>query len=203
MGLVGRKLEWIDGVLGLGVVLIVAGIAVDFNQRNEQKAELIKAKVTPTVMSEAREVMVDVEGEVINPGVYKLGPGSRVNEALVAAGGLGVRADREWVEKNLNRAAMVTDGMKIYIPAKGEAEEKIGGAVVTGGKILGESGGLISINRATKEQLDELPKIGPALAGRIIDYREKNGGFRDIQELKLVSGIGEKLFEEIKDKVSL
>jgi competence protein ComEA len=134
---------------------------------------------------------------VIKPGVYELNNGDRIIDVLVMAGGLGAKADRGWIEKNLNQAEKIVDGQKIYIP-------KVGEEIKIDNKVLGTSESkIIRLNTATIEDLDKLTGIGPAIANRIIDYREKNGGFKDINELKLVSGIGDKLFEKIKNEIAL
>lgn len=190
-----KRLSWVDLVLVAGIGLILVGIGINVReQKRESKVELLKVQPTGVVVVQGNnEVMIDIEGEVIKPGVYKMARGSRMGEVLVAAGGLAAGADREWVEKNINKAEIVKDGMKIYIPSKGEE------ALVLGS----ESSGLININTAGMEELDKLPGVGPGIAQKIIDYRQNNAGFRDINEIKLVSGIGEKLFEKIKDQISL
>lgn len=190
-----KKLNWVDLVLVAGIGLILVGIGINVReQKRESKVELLKVQPTGVVVVQSNnEVMIDIEGEVIKPGVYKMAKGSRMGEVLVAAGGLAAGADREWVEKNINKAEIVKDGMKIYIPSKGEE------ALVLGS----ESSGLININTAGMEELDKLPGVGPGIAQKIIDYRQNNAGFRDINEIKLVSGIGEKLFLKIKDQISL
>jgi competence protein ComEA len=111
---------------------------------------------------------------------------------------LAANADRDWVEKNLNKAEKLVDGQKIYIP-------KIGVKVKVD-NVLGESvtkTKIVRINTATLEQLDTLSGIGPSIAQKIIDYRTQNGGFKNVEELKLVSGIGDKLFEKIKNEIAL
>jgi competence protein ComEA len=212
-----KKFSWIDGLLFLGIFLVIVGIGMNFKNSFWEKADfkLMTKNISVTPRQQQSQlgeqttvevqvnskVVIDVGGEVINPGVYELKNGDRINEALVAAGGLSAKADRDWVEKNLNKAEKLVDGQKIYIPnqvesrkLKVESEEILG--VSTNNKI-------VRINTATVEQLDTLSGIGPAIAGRIIDYRTKKGGFKDINELKLVSGIGDKLFEKIKDDVAL
>lgn len=201
------KFGWVDGLLILGIILVIVGIGVNFKSSFWEKAEIKLVKketlVTPTIdVQSNNKVTIDVGGEVINPGVYELKNGDRINEALVAAGGLSARADRDWVEKNLNKAEKLVDGQKIYIPNQAESEK----LKVEGNKILGSSTTeikIVRINTATIEQLDTLTGIGSAIAQRIIDYREKNGGFKNVEELKLVSGIGDKLFEKIKDEIAL
>ncbi len=199
--LAGFKL--VDVLLILGILLVIVGIGMNFKDSFWEKAETKLTKkeisVTPTIDVQSNiKVTIDVGGEVINPGVYSLVKESRVNDALVAAGGLAANADRDWVEKNLNKAEKLVDGQKIYIP-------KIGGKVEVN-NVLGESvtkTKIVRINTATLEQLDTLSGIGPSIAQKIIDYRTQNGGFKNVEELKLVSGIGDKLFEKIKNDVAL
>lgn len=197
-----RKLRWMDGVLALGVLLIIIGIGINFREKfgGQSKVEIIKGHVpTITVIQEKSIVVVDVAGEVLKPGVYELKKGERVADALTMAGGLAAEADREWVDLNINRAEILKDGMKIFIPKKNSEQLK------QSQQILGvqKNSGVININTASKEELDKLTGIGPAMAERIIEYREKNGGFRDVNEIKLVSGIGEKLYEKIKEKIGI
>jgi competence protein ComEA len=141
---------------------------------------------------EAGELTVHVAGAVVHPGVVRLAPGDRVMDAVAAAGGPLPEADLE----GLNLAQTVQDGQKITVPRQGEADTPAS----PGSK--GE-GGKININTAGLQELEELPGIGPALAERIIAYREKQGGFHSVEELKQVSGIGDKKFEEIRDLVEI
>lgn len=202
-----KKFKLVDALLILGIILVVAGIGMNFKDSFWEKAEvkLTTKDISPTVSTEPQsnsKVMVDVSGEVINPGVYELDNGSRINDALVAAGGLSAKADRDWVEKNLNKAEKVIDGQKIYILKVGEVLGESSRGVLQNVSTNTETK-IVRINTATIDQLDILSGIGPAMAQRIIDYRETNGGFKNVEELKLVSGIGDKLFEKIKDDVAL
>ena len=196
-----HKFKLIDGLLILGIILLIAGIGINFKSSFLEKAKIkvTSKNISPTPIIDIQvnsKVTIDMSGEVINPGVYKLNNGDRIIDALVVAGGLGANADRDWVNKNLNQAEKLVDGQKIYIP-------KIGEEIKNTSQVLGKADSIIRLNTATVEDLDKLTGIGPAIAGRIIDYRTKNGGFKDINELKLVSGIGDKLFEKIKDEISL
>lgn len=199
-----RKFKWIDGVFIIGFILIIVGIGMNFknNFLEKPKVKLTTKNISPTEIVDTqvyKEVTIDIAGEVINPGVYKLKGEPRVNDALVLADGLAAGADRDWVEKNLNQAERLVDGQKIYIP-------KVGENITSGGNVLGtnqSNNKIIRINTATIEDLDRLSGVGPAIAQRIIDYRNKVGGFKSIEELKLVSGIGDKMFEKIKDEISL
>lgn len=208
-----RKIKIVDGILVVGILLIIIGLGMNFWEKQkgkDSKIELIKAKesgkelmVTTAVK---REIMADIEGEVMNPGVYKLDNGSRINDILIMAGGLGAKADRDWVEKNLNKSEILNDGQKIYIPKIGEVlgkSQDTKNNFQTNSNDQFNKNQMININIADLEDLDKLSGVGPSVAQKIIDYREKNGGFKNIEEIKLVSGIGEKLFEKIKDQIEI
>ncbi len=201
-----NKFRWVDGVLILGILLVIVGIGMNFKDQFLEKTKVTftskNISVTPTIdVQSDNEVVIDISGEVMIPGVYRLLGEVRVNDALIKAGGLKANADRDWVAKNLNLAQILVDGQKIYIPNQVESKN----LKVESDGILGVSTNtkIVRINSATVEQLDTLSGIGPSIAKKIIDYRTQNGGFKNIEELKLVSGIGDKLFEEIKDDIAL
>lgn len=189
----------------VGLILIIVGVGMNFKDNFLEKSEvkLTTKSISPTGIIDTQvdsDITIDIAGEVIKPGVYKLKNGSRINDVLVMAGGLTAGADRDWVEKNLNQAERIVDGQKIYIPNKLESEK----LKVKSENVLGISESkVIRLNTATVEELDKLSGVGPAIAGRIINYRTKVGGFKNVEELKLVSGIGDKMFEKIKDEISL
>jgi competence protein ComEA len=199
-----RQFKWQDGILAAGLALVTVGVGYSLKTKLDgTKVTVIKAGITPTITAvTGGTVTLDIEGEIINPGVYRVAKGSRVEEGLVAAGGLAANADREWLAVNLNRAELISDGMKIFIPRQQSAGSGQLDGQAAGG-ILGSQTKMVSLNSATAEELDTLPGIGPALAQRIIDYRTQNGAFKDVNELKMVSGIGDKLYEKIKDLVEL
>ena len=134
-------------------------------------------------------LLVYVSGAVRNPGVYRLPLGSRVYEALDAAGGLTQEAE----EGLINLAEPLTDGEMIYFPKKGE--DSSGQVQLSDGKV--------DLNRAAKEELMTLPGIGETKAEAILQYRKEHGPFQTIEELMQVSGIGEALFEKIKNRVKI
>lgn len=140
-------------------------------------------------VTESPELMVHVTGAVEKSGVYQLPAGSRWVDAVNLASPLPT-ADLD----QLNLAAPVTDGQKIIVPTVGDGTTPA--AAPTTGKST------VNINTADLGELDALPGIGPALAQRIIDYRQANGGFKTVEDLKNVSGIGEKKYNDIKDLIS-
>lgn len=155
---------------------------------------------TDTSSTDMQTVFVHVAGQVVNPGVYELSAGARVNEAIAAAGGISSEA----VTDTINLARIVTDGEQIFVPddatpVQSEIANHMGGGLNGGSG----TGSLVSVNSASKSELESLPGIGPAIASRIIAWREANGGFAHLEDLMLVSGIGPKLFENLKDLVSL
>lgn len=137
---------------------------------------------------------VHVAGRVQNPQVLYLASGSRVIDAVKAAGGPTDDADTN----ALNLAAKVVDGERVYVPAKGEAAS---GPAVTGA--ITDSSGLIDINQASSSDLEELDGVGPILAERIVKYRVKIGRFKHIDQLQGVDGIGPKKLNAIKGQVTV
>lgn len=155
------------------------------------------------------EIVVHVSGAVENPGVVRLEPGARVQDAVDAAGGAAPEADLAAV----NLARPVADGEQIHLPLPGEepppaAAPELGQAPGTGGSPGSGASGtsrdvLIDINTANASQLEELPGVGPAIAQRIIDHREANGPFRSVDDLMEVSGIGPATLEKIRDQATV
>ncbi|WP_461611431.1 helix-hairpin-helix domain-containing protein [Cytobacillus kochii] len=139
------------------------------------------------------DVMVDIKGEVKDPGVYALKSTQRIVDAILVAGGFLSEAD----QKQVNLAQKLTDEMVIYIPKVGEE------GVSSLPPLNDGNDGKINLNQATVEQLETLPGIGPSKAEDILSYREEVGSFKAIENLKEVSGIGEKTFEKLKDLISV
>ncbi|MCH7951928.1 ComEA family DNA-binding protein [Patescibacteria group bacterium] len=191
LGLVGLFL------LGVGVL---SAVVVGLNQ-SKPAVEIIPAEEAE--LSQVEEIVVDVAGAVEKPGVYRLSAGSRINDALVAAGGLSADADRVKVERYINLAQKLNDGIKIYIPSVGEQEAV--GAVSSAysgveGSVIGTSTqGKVDINTASAQDLDALWGIGEKRAAAIIENRP----YGDIREIETRAGIPRNVFERIKDKISV
>ncbi len=154
-----------------------------------------------TSSSPSGKVTVHVAGSVAEPGVVTLAAGSRVDDALEAAGGTKGDADLA----SINLARPLVDGEQVYVPEPGEAG---GGAAVPGGGTVpgggaAPAGGKIDLNSADATTLETLPGVGPVLAQRIVDWRTEHGGFSSVDELGEVSGIGEKTFADLAPEVTV
>ena len=153
-------------------------------------------------------VVIHITGSVKNPGIVKLKDGSRIEDAIEAAGGLTENADIT----NVNLAYVLDDGVKIRIPSitdekngdeqileEGSGENIIEETNMT----LGASTKEVNINKATETELQSLPGIGASLASRIIEYRNQNGKFSKIEDIKNVNGIGDSKYDNIKDFITV
>lgn len=189
------------------VVLFVVGYFLFTHYQNKMIPSiddewLVAQEETKEVQQEQSEqeqtnVMVDIKGAVNRPGVYQASRGERVIDLVNRAGGLTDQAAEAYV----NFAMYVEDEMVIYIPAIGEEEQVIHESVQLGG--LKNSDGKVNINQASQSELETLPGIGPAKAMAIIEHREKNGLFQKIEDLMLISGIGEKTFEKLAEQITV
>ncbi|WP_354608275.1 ComEA family DNA-binding protein [Streptomyces panacea] len=146
--------------------------------------------------SPAGRVVVDVSGKVRSPGVRRLPTGSRVTDALRAAGGAEPGADLT----GLNRARVLVDGEQVVVGGPAPPGQV---AAAPGTGVAGPEGAPVSLGTATVEQLDTLPGVGPVLARHIIDYRTQHGGFSSVDQLREVNGIGERRFADIEPRVRL
>lgn len=144
--------------------------------------------------SQADKITVDIAGAVVKPGVYTLAGDSRMQDAFIAAGGMSADADRDRIAKTVNLAAKVTDGAKIYVPKVGEKEASGPVQVVAGSSV-----GTLNINEASASRLEDLPGIGQVTAEKIIDGRP----YTTIEELLEKKIVGEKVFDQIKDKIAV
>ena len=155
----------------------------------------------------ADTIYVDITGEVNTPDLIELGAGERLQSAIDMAGGLTEDADRNAV----NMAQRLVDGAQYIIPSKGNVlvinypqsytADKDGGNSQNEDDMTENEDGRVNINIASKEKLQELPGIGEVLSQRIIDYRNENGEFKSVEELREVAGIGDKKYEDMKNDV--
>ena len=189
---------------------------------SNQDLEVNNTQESNQTEKESKEtIVVHVSGAVNSEGIVELDSGSRVANAIEKAGGVKENADMT----NINLAYPLEDGMKIYIPTKEETEaNKNNENTPAESHVTASSGGVnskedtnitqssntsdtsrkkVNINTATQEELDTLPGIGPSIASKIIDYREQNGKFNSIEEIKEVSGIGDAKYEKIKASITI
>ena len=186
----------------IGIVVVIASIKlIDIYYQNNNEKITIQNVLTTEDEPEKIEneiIKVYVTGEVKNQGVIELEQGSRIVDAIEKAGGQTEEANL----KNVNLAYELEDGQKIYIPNKSEENtNEITDDGITG--IDSKENDTIDINKADEKELQELNGIGESLASSIIKYREDNGKFKNIEDLKNVPGIGESKFSNIKEKIKV
>ena len=187
----------------IGIVVVIGGIKlIDIYYQNNNNEEITIQNVLTTEDEpekiENETIKVYVTGEVKNQGVIELEQGSRIVDAIEKAGGQTEEANL----KNVNLAYELEDGQKIYIPNKSEENtNEITDDGVT--EIDSKENDTININKADEKELQELNGIGESLASSIIKYREDNGKFKNIEDLKNVPGIGESKFSNIKEKIKV
>lgn len=154
---------------------------------------------SPTTAGTGERVVVHVAGAVAQPGVVDLERGDRVIDAIEAAGGAAPEADLD----RLNLAAKLVDGQRILVQRMGEPAAPAPSSPGDPAADPTAAGGVLDLNTATALQLEELPGIGPALAAAIIQERDRRGGFRSVNELRDVRGIGEQRFADLRDRVTV
>jgi len=184
----------------LGLMLLVMGI-IFFKSGQSFRSSEVEILSNNNSLESA---IVEVAGAVINPGVYELKPGARIEDALIAAGGFSQEADRVWIEKMINQAALVKDGQKIYIPKEDEQSDlksaaNFGEIVSNEGGVLSLGEGLINVNTASQKELEALVGIGPVYAQNIIEHRP----YSTVEELVSKSAINKSVFEKIKNQITI
>lgn len=186
-----------------GVICLIIGL-MQLSGASPQKPQNIGQMNNQPAIASATSfpsLKIDVEGAVINPGVYSVASNARVQDALVAAGGLSSSADREIVAKTINLAARLTDGMKIYMPKIGDPSvTAIGGIQGSSDtSVLGSQTGLVNINTASSQELDALPGVGPATVQKIIVARP----FSNTDDLIAKKAVSQSVFTKIKDLITV
>ena len=199
-------------IIALLFMFVINGIIIvkQFDTEEKESLELISIEEETEQDNKSIEeeedykIVVHITGEVEKEGIIEIKEGGRISDAIDAAGGLTKEADLERV----NLAYELEDGQKIYIPNKNDKdiEEYVTEGVddiVLPDELSNMGDGLININKADLEELQELDGIGEALAENIIAYRENNGKFKNIEDIKNVSGIGDSKYEKIKDSIKI
>lgn len=199
-------------LLILGVLILGAGIYFFAGEKGwsngggeeEVLSDKIEVLESTTEGQEAKNIVVEISGAVETPGVYRVDNGSRIEDLLVMAGGFAADADRDWVEKYLNRAAKLTDGQKIFIPSfdkqtEGISAKKTGGYQNVSSSLTTAGESLVNINTSDQKTLESLPGIGPVYAQKIIEQRPYSNT-ADLQSKKIIPNA---TYEKIKDKITI
>lgn len=176
-------------VLG-GVLLLLFGALQFFSEDKDSGIEFVRNETE----IKAEKIFIDISGAVNNPGVYEFESTQRINDAIESAGGLSTDANIEYISRNVNQAQKLSDGMKLYFPFEGEEVESVLGSS-SGSE---SAGGLVNINSASQRQLEELPRIGPVTAEKIIAGRPYN----IVDDLLIRKIVGVSVFDQIKDLVT-
>ena len=194
-------------IIGTIIIILIGGIMYVYNSNNQYEIIGEESKKLEDTMEEEKNheesiVIIHVAGAVKRPGIVKLKEGSRIEDAIKEAGGLLDNADIS----NINLAYVLEDGTKIKIPTIDE-KSLTDSYIIEG---IGEEDNngetkksKININTATLTELETLDGIGPSLAERIIEYREKTGKFKTIEDIKNVTGIGDNKYESIKNNIKI
>ena len=196
-----KKIEIIGIILLIFGIIYIIKIKIDESNNMDLMLETNTNEIIASSNNEEKTIIkVHIDGQIKNRGVVELEEGSRLVDAIEKSGGLTEEADTS----NINLADILQDGEKVYIYSKQEVEE-----LKSIGKLNEEidnttkKDNKININTATQAELEEITGIGPSLAQKIIEYRESNGKFKDIEELKNVYGIGDKKFESMKSQITI
>ena len=208
--------------IGIIIIIVVLSLGYFIYQRKNEftMSEEVSSENTIKEPEEENDekIIVHISGAVNREGIVELEENSRIADAIEKAGGLKENAEA----KEINLAYKLEDGMKIYIPTKEEIQNKenleVNQYVYEGTKEnssqVNKSQGnrepketiinkKVNINKASQEELDSLPGIGPSTARKILEYRKQNGNFKNIEDIKEVSGIGEAKFEKIREMITV
>lgn len=171
--------------------------------QTDQPIAVTASSASAASSSRPKRGYVYVTGAVVRPGMYPIDANTRWDAVVAAAGGLTPEADRD----QLNLAKIASDEERLHVPAKGEAlpTESTAGGITNGGMTANDAGGagLVNLNTATEAELQTLSGIGPKRAADIVAFRTQNGGFKQVEDLKQVSGIGEKIFAALAPLVTV
>lgn len=194
------------GIITIAVIIFIFLLASyvisgrDKLNKNNNEEIFVDTKATEDnqeiqLNDKKEDIVVEIKGEIKLPNIYQLKQDSIINDLIEKAGGLTELADTS----KINRAEKLTDHQCIVIPNKNDSQS----AKITSSQSTGSQSKLININTAAESELDSLPGIGPSRAKDIIKYRETNGGFKSIEEIKNIKGIGASSFEKLKDLITI
>lgn len=179
-------------VIGLGIAALVSALGSHGTSQVVTAPTAVSTDRSAPGGGGAGSVFVHILGAVAKPGLYLLTDGARAIDAVAAAGGFAPTAD----QAQLNLARPLVDGEQIVVP-------EVGQEPAASAQAPGESGGKVNLNTADATTLETLPRVGPAMSARIIQWRTTNGRFTAVEDLMSVTGVGDKTFEQLKDLVTV
>ena len=216
-----KKLNNTQKIILIILIALICGIiayAVMSNNSEYEEQDIleqniienkIENKIEDNIENEKRKIVIHITGQVKNPGLVYLDEGARIADAIKEAGG----STKDAALDKVNLAYVLEDGQKIYIPNKNEKISEIQYIITDSGEnVLKDTGkesnvkgGIkkVNINSANQEELETLPGVGPALAVRIIEYRNSNGKFEKVEDVQNVKGIGDSKFTNIKEYICI
>lgn len=193
--------------IAIAIVIGILALVYYFSNKTQTSAYenilsneiIVENEVEEITEEEVSKIKVYVTGEVNSPGVIELEEGARIEDAIEGAGGIKAEANL----KDINLAYEVSDGEKIYIPNLAEMETEEPEIQQSSNGAGTTSNSKVNINKATSAELTTVPGIGESTAQKIIAYRDENGKFKSVEDIKNVSGIGDSKYEKIKDYISV
>jgi DNA uptake protein ComE-like DNA-binding protein len=197
--------RWQILFLLLGILLVSGGIFMHkgdlFQQPSIEIVDDTNAEESDTNNSNDEKVVVEVSGSVVSPGVYSFVKGSRIDDALKAAGGITEDADVEWLDKYINRASLISDGQKIYIPSQSDqsSDNEIEGGTSGSPIVSGSESSRVNINTASQSELEALWGIGPVTAKNIIEQRT----YSSVEELLTRGIIKKNVYDRNKELMTI
>lgn len=165
---------------------------------NAESTKIVQEEKKNQTTKSIKMIVVEIKGEVVNPDVYEINEGSIIRDLITKSGGLTNEAN---IDK-INRADKLRDNQLIVIPNKNDISN-VKTNISSSSEGSASENGVININTATLEELQKINGVGEVKARSIIEYREKNGGFKSIDEMKNIDGIGDKTFEKMKDGITV
>ncbi|MBO6202247.1 MAG: helix-hairpin-helix domain-containing protein [Selenomonas sp.] len=180
------------------IILLAAIGGTYYGLYSEEQSAVLESSPPAENALPVKEITIYVTGAVNKPGLVKVAEGARAADAINACGGLLPIADSE----KINLAQNLKDGQQLKVPEKERSNSNVDKSKADMSK-NGGSGEMVNINTADEKALDTLPGIGPAMAKRIIEYREAEGLFQSIEDIKKIRGIGDAKFEKLKDKICI